>query len=187
MRVTADQIRAALKACGGNIAQAAVILGIARNNLYKRLSSLNLNPDDYRSGAGNVTHGAPVTADAHAAGAEVSAPRVNANAGASRAPQSFSAILPGSHGTRILTRVNHVAAADAPEIEGPKRLRQSRSFYFRPDHVQAIEEACLDLPAILREPMSPSKVMERFLDDCFKGWLARMKKQPPKRRSRKEE
>jgi hypothetical protein len=42
----------------------------------------------------------------------------------------------------------------------------------RPDQIKALDDACLDLPAVLREKMSPSKVLERLLDDCFAGWMA---------------
>jgi hypothetical protein len=86
----------------------------------------------------------------------------------------------------LLAVTNTAPATQDETPEAPKRLRQSRSFYFRPDHVAAIEDACLDLPAILREPMSPSKVMEKFLDECFAGWLERTKA-PAKRRSSKKE
>ena len=63
----------------------------------------------------------------------------------------------------------------AEQSAQPKQLRLSRSVYLRPDQVKALDDACLDLPAVLREKLSPSKVLERFIDDCFPGWLARVK------------
>jgi hypothetical protein len=91
--------------------------------------------------------------------------------------------LTGRRRGRILSRVPPTAA-EAETVEQPKRLRMTRSFYLRPDQAKAIEDACLDLPAILREPMSPSKVMERFIDDCFADWLSRVKAPAPASRKK---
>jgi hypothetical protein len=60
----------------------------------------------------------------------------------------------------------------APSPDETKQLRLSRSVYLRPDQIKALDEACLDLPRVLREKLSPSKVLEKFLDDCFEGWIA---------------
>src|SRR5437899_3279221 len=62
-RVTVEQIRLALQACGGNRAKAARVLGMARNNLYKRMASNGIGPDEYR---GNTATPAGVSGDAHA-------------------------------------------------------------------------------------------------------------------------
>lgn len=119
MPASADQVRAALAASGGNVSDAAESLGIARKNLYVRLAALGVSPDDYRAGAPIVTR-----------------PRAQ---------------RPGP----------------------PRPVRVSRSFYLRPDQARAIDDACLDLPAVLRERLSPSQVLERFMDDGFAEWVAR--------------
>ena len=114
-----EEIREALSACDGRVSRAARLLGIARNNLYKRLASAGINPDEYRA--------------------------------------ARSAARP---------------APTAPAVRPARPLRKSRTVYLRPDQVRLIDDACLDLPAALREKVSPSRVLELLMDDCFAGWLA---------------
>lgn len=165
----------------GNVARTAVVLGLARNNLYKRLASLGIDPIDYR---GNSALRALATPRALATQSTASASTREGSEGNRSAPLSSTVILTGPPGGAILTRVTSTATAiEEGTTERPKRLRMTRSFYLRPDQVKAIDDACLDLPAVLREQMSPSKVMERFHDDCFADWLQRTKDgaQPPRR------
>lgn len=122
MRASAEQVRAALATSSGNVARAAVALGIARNNLYKRLAALGLTPDVYRAAAA-----------------------------ASASPR------------QAVSRIQRP----------PRPLKVARSFHLRADLVRALDDACLDLPAILRQRVSPSQVLERFMDDGFSDWLAR--------------
>jgi hypothetical protein len=117
MRRSLDDIRAALEATGGQVAPAARSLGLARNNLYKRIAGSGVDLAELRRSPG---------------------PR---------------------------------PAQERPASEAAA-LRVARSVYLRPDQITALDEACLDLPAVLREKMSPSKVLERFMDDCFAGWMA---------------
>jgi transcriptional regulator of acetoin/glycerol metabolism len=117
MPASADQVRAALAASGGNVTLTAKSLGLARQNLYKRLAGLGLNPGQYRA----TVPAAPTT------------PR---------------------------------------PLRPPRPLKLARSFHLRADLIRALEDACLDLPAVLRERLSPSQVLERFMDDGFAAWLA---------------
>lgn len=54
MPASAEQVRAALAASGGNVSRAAAALGMARNNLYKRLAALELDLTPYRRAAAAV-------------------------------------------------------------------------------------------------------------------------------------
>jgi hypothetical protein len=51
-------------------------------------------------------------------------------------------------------------------------LRRAKSIYLRPEQWRWLDDACLDLPAVLREPMSPSKVLERIVDAVGRRWVA---------------
>lgn len=160
-RVTVEQIREALKLTKGGISAAARVLGIARNNLYKRLSSSNIDPNDFR---GNTPEGDKVATAAHAvtgAAAGKSLGRVKP------AHVSVPAIFPRGVDARSFPVMGSAANA----TEEPKTLRQSRSMYLRPDQVHAINEASLDLPHVLREKLSPSRILEMFIDDRFAQWL----------------
>lgn len=42
------EITAALRETAGNVSQAAVVLGVHRVSLLKRLKALSINPDAYR-------------------------------------------------------------------------------------------------------------------------------------------
>jgi len=95
------------------------------------------------------------------------------------------AIFRGGRSASTFGDVNNAASADVPDE--PKQLRLSRSVYLRPDQVRALDDACLDLPRILREKMSPSKVLERFIDDCFPGWLESKLGEASKARGTREE
>jgi hypothetical protein len=53
----------------------------------------------------------------------------------------------------------------------PKALRVSRTVYFRPDHARLLDDACLDLPAVLRERVSLSKIIEMVIDERGIDWL----------------
>ena len=163
-RVTVEQIREALSACDGKVARAARVLGLARNNLYKRLASTGISPDEFR---GNSARAASVSGDAHAAEC---APLGNLTAVGTRVPVSRPAIFPAPARPRTFHAVSTEPMSLPPD--GTKQLRLSRSVYLRPDQIKALDDACLDLPRVLREKLSPSKVLERFLDDCFGGWLA---------------
>jgi hypothetical protein len=48
MRRSLDDIRAALAATGGRVAPAARTLGVARNNLYKRIAGSGVNLSEFR-------------------------------------------------------------------------------------------------------------------------------------------
>jgi len=61
--------------------------------------------------------------------------------------------------------------APAAVGESPKTLRVARSVYLRPEQVKALDDACLDLPRVLREKLSPSKVLEKFMDERFEEWI----------------
>lgn len=173
MKVTAEQIRAALKMSGGNVARTAIVLGLARNNLYKRLAHLGIDPMDYR---GNTAPVAPATRRAPTAPTRAENKPTARTEATDDAPLSGTVILTVPPSGATLARVtNTAAAAVEEEAERPKRLRVSRTFYLRPDQVKAIEDACLDLPAVLREQMSPSKVVERYLDWGYERFLAEMK------------
>jgi hypothetical protein len=166
-KVTVDQIRAALLACEGKVAQAAKRLGVARNNLYKRLANSGISPDEFRGGAGRSDSATP---SATSAPATEAAPSTGGHAGATATapvPVSRLAIFPAPSDPRSLRRVE-----GAPSTADDMRaLRLSRTFYLRPDQVKALNDACLDLPGVLREKLSPSKVLEKFIDDCFADWL----------------
>jgi hypothetical protein len=58
------------------------------------------------------------------------------------------------------------------------RIRQSCTVYLRPEQLKALTEASFDLAPILRERLSPSKVLERYIDDGFAGWLRTKLGQP---------
>jgi hypothetical protein len=118
-RVSIDQIQAALEASAGDVSKAARSLGLARNNLYKRMASCGLSPATYREAPGRQPLPAP---------------------------------------------------APAPQAARREAPRRSRSFYLRPALLRALDEACLDLTPVLRERLSPSKVLERFLEDRFAEW-----------------
>lgn len=190
MKVTPTQIRAAMEQCEGCVAKAAVILGLARPNLYKRLAKLGIDPNDYRRRRGNTVASAQATPTVTATqAARATAARTGSEESGGVAHSSPVILTPKAPG-RIVTHVtsaSSVATASSDVDEQPKKLlRMTRSFYLRPDQVKAIDDACLDLPAVLREQMSPSKVMERFMDDCFAGWLARAMGAPaPPRRKKK--
>jgi hypothetical protein len=179
-RVTVEQIREALSACDGRVARAARVLGIARNNLYKRLASSGISPDEYRD---NTAARARVSDDAHATrGADFNGGETQTDASAP-APVFRAAIFPRGRRTPTLAHVNTAA----PDSSEPKQLRLSRSVYLRPDQIKALDDACLDLPRVLREKLSPSKVLERFIDDCFGEWIgSKLGEEKPARRTRTE-
>lgn len=183
MKVTGPQVRAAMKLSGGNVTKAAEVLGIARNNLYKRLMSLEIDPAEFRGNSDTVppeTPGAIRDAFPGEAGAAAF------SGSAHRAPVSS---LPSSvHGRRArtfpLVMPNQATATIEPP-PAPQRLRPARTIYLRREQFQALDDACFDLAAALRERFSLSKVMERFIDERFADWLAETKKAPTKRSARK--
>ena len=167
----------------GNVARTAEVLGLARNNLYKRLASLGIDPDTFRIRRGNSAPAAlaalAVTLAPEATGAASRRERAESPS----ALVSSSVTLTGRARGAILSPVANTSSAVAEQgpAEIPKaRLRMSRSYYLRPDQVKAIDDACLDLPAVLREQMSPSKVVERFMDWGFDRFLAEVKDPGPK-------
>jgi hypothetical protein len=176
-RVTVEQIREALRVTGGQIAPAARILGLARNNLYKRLANNKMSPDSFR---GNSATSAPATpTDTRAR----ETPHVESSEVASGVSKSQSAIFPPHRRARNFPHVSS-ALTSPPQPEEPKLLRVSRTIYLRPDQAQALDDACLDLPGVLREKLSPSKLIEKFMDDCFATWIA--SKLEPGRKPRKD-
>lgn len=188
MKVTVEQIREALKVCDGCVSRTARVLGIARNNLYKRLASLEMDPHDYRPRReGDRVAMSSVTAPAPLRGV---APAVPPSRRTKRAPISSNAIYPSAHGAPNLLPVDSERATAAMAIEDEQDvarrspLRIARNIYLRPEQVKALEEACFDLAPILREKLSPSKVVERFMDDGFADWLARAKGGKPPKRAR---
>ena len=177
-RVTVEQIREALRVTGGQIAPAARILGLARNNLYKRLANNKMSPDSFR---GNSARSAPATPTVTRA---AETPSADAGEVASRVSNSRSAIFPTPARARNFPHVSSALTTPPQPAEEPKLLRVSRTIYLRPDQAQALDDACLDLPGVLREKLSPSKLIEKFMDDCFAGWIAG--KLEPKKLSRKD-
>ena len=165
-RVTVEQIREALALSSGRVARAARVLGIARNNLYKRLANSGISPDEFR---GNSATGLGATADAHATRGAASGATGAAVEQTGPVPVLRTAIFHRGRREPRLVRVD--SAADDQGRGEPKQLRLSRSVYLRPDQIRALDDACLDLPGVLREKLSPSKVLERFIDDCFGSWL----------------
>lgn len=164
-KVTRQQVEQALAASAGRISRAAVTLGIARNNLYKRMSSLGISADTYRKGTS--AHGATAALDSGEAGMSVPS-----NVG-ERASVSTNAIYPTRIGERKFRGMRSTAEATEPVEEAGRVPRASRSLYLRPEQFKALDDASIDLPAVLREKLSPSKVMEMFMDECFTGWLTR--------------
>lgn len=182
-RVTVDQIREALNACNGNMVRAARVLGLARNNLYKRLANSGIRPGDFR---GNSAPPVTATAAAHATCGAAKHGPTGLAAPVAPVPVSRSAIYPGAAVARTFHHVSS-AAMNPPPPEEPKQLRLSRSIYLRPEQIRALDDACLDLPRVLREKLSPSKVLEKFIDERFEEWLGSKLSQenPPESRGKR--
>jgi len=170
-RVTVEQIREALAACSGNVLRTAKVLGIARNNLYKHMANKQISPGEHRPARGGDSQHKPVvTADAHATVAQLgTAGRIGRTSPTAAAVSSTATSKP--QGRCVAFPIVSTPSMAAEQVEQPKQLRLSRSVYLRPDQVKALDDACLDLPAVLREKLSPSKVLERFIDDCWVTWL----------------
>lgn len=182
MKVTGPQIRAAMKMACGNVSRAAEVLGIARNNLYKRLTALGIDPQEYRDNSVTPHGEAPAVTPGNS-GEVTDRPTLSAL----RTRASVSSLPSSVRGRRARTFPfvnNATAAAEPPVIQ--KKLRQAKTIYLRPDQFRAVDDACFDLAAALREKFSPSKVFEQFFDDCWKGWL-KEKLAPAKRRAGKKE
>jgi hypothetical protein len=167
MKVTRTQIDEAMKATGGRMLRAALILNIARNNLYKRMASLKMSPNSYR---GNTVTQGKVSGVAHATDSTGLVAASGATSATNRDPLSRSAIYRSRSRVRKFPSMSTAAPSVAPPEEA-KPLRISRSVYLRPDQIKALDDACLDLAPILREKLSPSKVLERFIDRHFAGFL----------------
>ncbi len=163
-RVTVEQIKAAMEATKGNVSASARVLGMARNNLYKRCVSSNIDPRSYRD---NTPQGNGVTGAAHSVrvtGGRQGSSRAKVVHLSTAAP---NAIYQKGSGRRSLADMSSAAAP----TEEPKALRAARTVYFRPDHLRLLDDACLDLPAVLRERVSFSRVLEMLLDERGVDWL----------------
>ena len=198
-KVTVAQIKEALTVCQGNVSRAAAILGLARNNLYKRLSGLGMNPETYRPTKGNSdtsTRGATVapldTSRAGATGTDVhnstaSSTSTDANPVAAMMGGAIYASGKAPRRLRGMDVAAGIVDSEAPKGKAVPKL--ARTFYLRPEQVRMIEEALFELYPVLRDrDLSPSKVVERFVDDCFEPWLkatVTRPKPPAKRRGGK--
>lgn len=171
--VTQQQIEMALQACDGKVQRAAKILGMARNNLYKSMARKGINPNRFRGNT--VTRDTATHAVTEARVAQPTTPEDVVGPD----PVSSSVILSAPPGPRTFRSVN--ATAPVTDDSQKPQLRLSRSVYLRPEQFKALDDACLDLPRVLREKLSPSKVMEKFLDDCFGEWLEAKLSPPPDR------
>lgn len=176
MKVTRTQIEEAMKATTGNVLRAARILGLARNNLYKRMANLGMSPESYR---GNTFGGASMADGAHAAGSDGV---LHATSAAKPDSVSGTAIFTSSARVRKFPGVSTAI----PASEDAKPLRVSRSIYLRPDQIKALDDACLDLAPVLREKLSPSKVLERYLDSGFAEWVGALQRPAPEKKARRK-
>jgi len=173
MAVTRGQITKALAAVEGVVSRAAGILGIARKNLYIRMASLEIDPNDFRrNSGGSVT----VTAGVTPLDSTVVTGSVRASGSAGSARVFATDTLKRGQGRRKFGNVIEQAVATVAEAEHQKKLlRQGRTLYLRPEQYREVDDACFDLAALFREKQSPSKVVERFMDDCFSAWVSGLK------------
>lgn len=174
MKATPAQIHAALKECQGCVKRASVILGMARPNLYNRMARLGIRPETYRPAKDDIAEVSRITPGVTSVGS--TAPTERRQRGK---PVADSSVSSGQRASAARTfapvSAERGSAATMEAAPEPKALRISRSYYLRPDQVKKIDDACLDLPPVIREKMSPSKVVERFMDDRFDDWVAWLK------------
>lgn len=171
VKVTRGQIEKALEAVGGTVSRAAQILGIARKNLYIRMATLGIDPDNYRRNTRPVS---PVTPTVTSIGARKATRCIGSGAGRGSGSvfgnDTFTA-APGAPTLSPVERTGAGAVVDEPEAES-RKLRQPRSIYMRPEQWRELDGACFDLAAKRRERQSPSKVMEHFFERYFSKFLA---------------
>jgi hypothetical protein len=171
VKVTATQIREALKVTEGNVAKSARVLGLARNNLYKRLASMGIDPETYRGNSATSTTEAPTVTPQKVTGITGVVGVVGAHGGAS---VSAGAIFTPGRRARNFRNVTQATTERTDETEAgeARKLRQPRTVYLRPDQWREIDGAVFDLAAKRRQRQSPSKIEEEFHDRYFAKFLA---------------
>jgi hypothetical protein len=183
MRVTRGQIEKALEAVNGTVSRAAKILGIARKNLYIRMATLGISPDDYRRNTSPVS---PVTPTVTRRGWRKATGVIGSGAvrgsGSVFANDTFTTPIAAPTLARVQERTAPGTVADPPDEES-RKLRQPRSVYLRPDQWRELDGACFDLAAKRRERQSPSKVTEQFFDRYFSKFLAEELSAPKRKKN----
>lgn len=150
-RISDEAVMEAIQLWRGKVEAAADRLGIAPNNLRKRLDALRVDLSLLRDGERyRMSNTQP----------NVSNPSTRTNRQKSAAP-----IYPGS-GPRPIVPGMQSAAPSLPTI--PAKVKPTR---LRPDHQERFREAKFDLQARFRMETDENRILEQFIDDCLDGWL----------------
>lgn len=191
-KVTAQQLLRVFAALNGDVAKTARAVGIHRNNVYKRLIAMGVNPDDYRLEGGTVAPGGHRVAEdgtglqpsaVTAPTQHVAAHEPERAASDSRAANSASAIYRGKVVRHTFGDVSTATPTETVTAEPDVKaaLKKPKSFYLRPEQIEQVEDSVIDLGFALRiKKLSPSQVLELFIDECFSPWL-REKSKPAKK------
>lgn len=171
-KVAPGQISAVLNATNGNVAAAARALGVSRNSLYKRLVSMGFDLEAARRV--DVTLSAADAQEARAAADAAQTTDASLGNGRQSERESVS-IQSRARENRVATFPVSRRKPNVPHVEATQTKRQglraSKSVFLRPEQIKALEDATYDLAFRFRESFSPSRVLERFIDERFAEWL----------------
>jgi len=162
-RIPDVAVKQAIVAWRGNVTAAADSLGIAPNNLRKRLADLGLDPAKLRSDMSGIAPNVPVPIGT------IGTTRTHRHSSAGTHEQrNGAAIFPRRGGPASLSPVQQQAASEAAVV--PMRSKQKPT-RLKPEQLDRLREAKFDLQARYREDYDENRILWEFFDDGFDAWL----------------